>query len=331
MLVAGVVSSRGSSAPPVAAPASGDDDVSLHRAIVARLAQGEGYYEATGVELRARGYPTRSVFNWRTPLLFTVVSRAPAVARAVLIGLGVLLLVATILEFSPQPPYVVIAAAVAQAGAIPITAVPGAIYLHEVWAGALIAVSVWLYLRKRWLAAAFVGLLALFVRELAAPFCVVAGLLAIQGRRWREAGVWAIGACIYGAFYWLHVGHVYAHLRPGDLAHGDSWVQWGGLHFILSTLRWNGWLTVAPPSGAAVALTVLVAGLIDGRVDLHLRLACVAYLGLFAVAGHEFNNYWGAIPLMVYPMLFAFGIAGVGPSLPPRHERRRHVDGKVTT
>ena len=42
-----------------AAPARGEDDVSMYTAIVKRLSAGESYYEVLGAELRQRGYPTR--------------------------------------------------------------------------------------------------------------------------------------------------------------------------------------------------------------------------------------------------------------------------------
>ena len=42
--------------------------MALYRAEVDRIRNGEGYYQAAAAELTARGYPTRSVFNWRTPL-----------------------------------------------------------------------------------------------------------------------------------------------------------------------------------------------------------------------------------------------------------------------
>ena len=60
-----------------AAVAEGESDVSLHSAVVGRLERGENYYDVTGDELRRRGYPTRSVFNWRSPLLFSAVALAP--------------------------------------------------------------------------------------------------------------------------------------------------------------------------------------------------------------------------------------------------------------
>ena len=237
---------------------------------------------------------------------------APAVARVVLIGLGLLLLAATVTQLASESPLVVLGGAVAQAGAIPIVLVPGAVVLHEVWTGVLVALSVCLYLRRQWIPAAAVGILALFVRELAAPYCVVAALLALRGRRWREVGVWAAAAVLYAGYFAAHVQQVIAHARPGDLAHLDSWIQWGGLPFVLSTLRWNGWLTVAPAWVAAVALVILLAGIVDRALSPHLRLAAAAYLALFAVAGHDFNNYWGAIPLMTWPLLFGYGLRTVG-------------------
>ena len=43
-------------------------DIALYQAIVERIHRGESYYDAAAKELPSRGYPTRSVFNWRTPL-----------------------------------------------------------------------------------------------------------------------------------------------------------------------------------------------------------------------------------------------------------------------
>ncbi len=49
------------------APDRGPGDVALYRAEIDRIHAGESYYSVAGDELRTRGYPTRSVFNWRTP------------------------------------------------------------------------------------------------------------------------------------------------------------------------------------------------------------------------------------------------------------------------
>src|SRR4051812_13921355 len=50
-------------------PASGKKrDTLLFLSVVERVHAGEGYYEAWGSEARSRGYPCRSVFNWRLPI-----------------------------------------------------------------------------------------------------------------------------------------------------------------------------------------------------------------------------------------------------------------------
>ena len=56
------------------------NDVSLYRAEVERIRRGESYYQAAAAELPARGYPTRSVFNWRTPLPMWLLGKMPSAA-----------------------------------------------------------------------------------------------------------------------------------------------------------------------------------------------------------------------------------------------------------
>ena len=60
----------------------GGADVALYRAEVDRISRGEGYYQAAAAELTPRGYPTRSVFNWRTPLPMWLLGKLPAACWA---------------------------------------------------------------------------------------------------------------------------------------------------------------------------------------------------------------------------------------------------------
>ena len=71
----------------------GPGDVALYRAEADRIQAGEGYYQAIGTELCARGYPTRSVFNWRTPLPVWLLGKLPTVesGKIILGGLALLL------------------------------------------------------------------------------------------------------------------------------------------------------------------------------------------------------------------------------------------------
>ncbi len=76
----------------------GGNDVALYRAEVDRIHRGEGYYQAAAAELTPRGYPTRSVFNWRTPLPVWLLGKLPAVAigKVLLGGLSLLLMLMAI-------------------------------------------------------------------------------------------------------------------------------------------------------------------------------------------------------------------------------------------
>ena len=68
--------------------------MALYRAEVDRIHSGEGYYQAAAAELTARGYPTRSVFNWRTPLPVWLLGKMPAVVlgKALLGAMALLLM-----------------------------------------------------------------------------------------------------------------------------------------------------------------------------------------------------------------------------------------------
>ena len=69
----------------------GGEDLRCYRSIADRIRSGEGYYQAAYSELLARGYPTTSIFNWRTPLLSWTFGHLPdlriAQAMAIILSL----------------------------------------------------------------------------------------------------------------------------------------------------------------------------------------------------------------------------------------------------
>ena len=70
---------------------TGPNDISLYTAEVQRVHAGESYYAVLADELPARGYPTRSVFNWRTPLPVWLIGMLPdaVLGKALLCALAV--------------------------------------------------------------------------------------------------------------------------------------------------------------------------------------------------------------------------------------------------
>lgn len=309
---------------------AGANDVATYQTIVATLRTGAPYYPTLGFELRRGGYPTRSAFNWRTPLLLSAVSAVPegvseAVGRGLLFAL--LLALCRALATMRQHSTAVWIASMMQVGALAVLAVPSAVVVGEAWAGVFIGISVWAYGRQRPAFGVTLGLLALFVRELAAPYCVACAIIAAVNRRWRELGGWIGGACVYAAYYGWHLTQVWAHQLPTDIAHSSSWLEFGGLPFLLATVRWQAWLLVLPAPLTALALVLIVAGIADARTPLHVRAAGAVYVLFFLAAGKPFNSYWGMMAWPTWALACGYGVDTTGQAIRTAFAPRRSHAG----
>ena len=310
-LAASVFEIRQTPAPASSKVRTAAGDVALFRAVMARIRVGEPYHRAMASELGPRKYPTASVFNWRTPALYRATASLPAEAvRAVLVSLGGLMLVSTIIALKGRSGVAMTAALFLQVGAVVPVMVPSAPLLTEPWAGMFLGLSICAYQLRMCRTAACIGLLALFVRELAAPYVVVCAVLAIRRRRWTEVAIWTAGAVMYAAYYWWHLQEVQALQQPGALAHAQSWLYGGGPAFLLRTLRTNAWLLVSPtwlPAGSLL-LAALIAACLSGETAPLLRATVLTYLALFLVVGQPFNDYWGLLTAPLWALASADGV-----------------------
>ena len=293
---------------PPRASADGAGDVAAFQAVVTRLKAGEPYYPVFGDELRRRGYPARSVFNWRTPLLLQTLAEVPGpVCRGVFVLVGVCLLVATFKITAHESLWVALTN-VMQAGAAMAVVAAGAEVLGEAWAGVLIGLSVCMFARQRAGTAIGLGLLALLLRELAAPYCVACTLAAMAQRRWRHVAGWLGGACLYGAYFTWHIVKVRAHQLPTDVAQPFHWLNMRGVAALLEKAEWHPWLLPSPPWATALALTIVALGIVAVRAPFHARLATGVYIGFFMIAGQPFNGYWGLVAWPAWAMASGFGL-----------------------
>jgi len=171
-----------------------------------------------------------------------------------------------------------------------------------VWAGVLIGLSVCAYAMDRWGWGFAFGLTALFLRELAAPYCAIALLLAIRQRRWREVGLWIAGLLAYLGFYAWHYYRVMALVSPSDLAHVDGWLQFRGAPFVLAIAQMNIFTLLLPQWVTAIYLPLAMLGFASWNSPAGQRagFSACAFVVLFAFVGHPFNQYWGAL---VSPLL----------------------------
>jgi hypothetical protein len=186
---------------------------------------------------------------------------------------------------------------------------PDGPYSPELWTSILIALSLASYGLGRTNLAAALGILALFFRELALPYCVLACFLSLRRRRWQEALVWLGGLACFGVFLLWHAHEVHQRTTEADLQRSD-WLCLGGLKFVLVTARMNDYIYAAPGWVVALYLSVGLVGLVGlfGRSGDRGLLAAgtvLAYVAAFSIVGNPYNCYWG----LIYAPILALGVA----------------------
>ncbi len=315
-------------------------DVELYRAEVDRIHNGQGYYQAAAAELTARGYPTRSVFNWRTPLPMWLLGKMPVVVLGKAL-LGALALTLTLLAFAAMSNDNerrltensrrrtaggnTVANATKMSLALPIgcallltgpllPTILGDLFVMPVlWAGVLIALSACAYGvdRPGW-GVAF-GLAAIFCRELALPYGALCAAIAWRQRRRGELSAWLAGLLAWLAFFGWHWWLVSDLAAVGTRAHPHGWIQFGAAGFVISTAQMNAYLLLLPQWVTAIYLVAALVGFAGWSTPLGTRIGVTTCLFLmaFAVVGQSFNQYWGSL---IAPLL-CFGVARMPASM----------------
>jgi hypothetical protein len=291
---------------------NGNGDVALYRAEVDRVHAGEGYYQVAAQELVARGYPTRSVFNWRTPLPMWLIGSLPAPLLGKLL-LGLLAFGSLVLAFestSREQSNVF-------RGPLPLVLLMmgpflpcllGDLYVMPVlWAGSLITLSVCAYGVHRPGLGAAAGVAAVFFRELAMPYCLLAAAWAAWRGQRRERLIWIAGLTAWTLFFALHWLQVKQLTRPDAVGHSEGWIQFGGIGFVQATMQMNACLLMLPQWVTALYFVAAMCGLAgwQSRFGLRVGLTVCLFVLIFSVVGHDFNRYWGLLisPLACFGMV----------------------------
>jgi hypothetical protein len=292
------------------APSRGPNDIQLYRAEIERIRGGDGYYDAAAKELRDRGYPTRSILNWRTPLPIWLLGILPdpVMGRTILSLLALAgLVAASHFVAREQGLRRGLLCGLWLVGALLPCFLGDLFVMHELWAGTLILLSVLAYGRNRWAWGAVLGFAALLFRELAAPYCALCLALAVAERRGKEVGIWSIAGIIYAIGYALHISQVIPRIASDAHSHADGWLCLGGAAFVISLAQMNAFLLLLPQWITAICLAMALLGFAGWTAPWGRRavLAASVYLAFFAAIGQPFNQYWGA---MITPLL-CLGIA----------------------
>lgn len=281
-------------------------DHALYLKILRKMEAGAPYYETVAEVHRANQYPLHPFPAVRLPTLETLLSiiGLPAgTVIATLIGIAALLAWRRRLVSDPGLP------SYARFGVLAMAANMGQlmsgqwVLMHEVVAGALIALALALYRPERpWAAMAAVAA-ALAIRETVLPVAMLFGLFALIDRDWRAAGAWVAIGVAFAIGLALHAGAVAGVVRPDDLT-GRSWMSFGGWNNYIAFLYQTSGLRFVTPMWVTALLTPLA---LLGWLAWRSRLALVTlgvqliYAALFMTLARSDNFYWG---MLVIPTLF---------------------------
>lgn len=299
---------------PVSSPRSEQMDADAYLGVLALMRGGSSYYHAAHEVLLAKGYGTTSVFNWRTPAWPKLIAFFPSIVW-VQVSLTILASITLLFAYRmvrARANFLIASAVVL--GIVPslvlITAAKGLV-LTEVVAGTLILSSIVGYGHRNWIVGLAAALLALFIRELAAPYILLCIGFAVWQRNSRELVGWVLGLLayfVYFAWHWTEVAQ-----RLGSVERDDpgGWIRFGGIRFVIETAHFNGLFFLTPLWLTAALLPAALMGLFAWRQGLRAALTVTVYLCTFSVIGKPFNFYWGAL----YAPLLMLGLPWSVPAL----------------
>lgn len=284
--------------------ANSDPDGLLYKHVADRVGAGENYYSATVAEQRYHTFPLRPFISVRPPLFSYMVAFVPIRA------LGLSLLLACLIawtRFRGLNPWerVAIGFAILFAGwhfyMLPL-------WMHELWAGAFLTLSLAVYRPDRWWLAVVLATLAVMIRELALPFLFLGAAFALYQRRWNELVGWAAGIAVFAAYMAFHAYMVSRYVSPTDLKN-TSYGALVGYQYALGLIGRQSLLRLLPDAVLQLVVALSIVGWLGlkNRTGLFAFLFLTGMVVLFAVGAKFWNYYWG---LILYP-LWAVGLVFV--------------------
>lgn len=275
-------------------------DIRLYWDVVQRVREGEGYYTAMHAELVRHGYPTSSVFNWRTPPVLWLMARLPAptdgmtvmfCAAAGLIAFAFLILRN---ELGVTAAY---GGGFLMLGAVLPCFVGDVCIVPLQWGAVCVGLSLCCFATDRTRLGVLLGTLAAFFSELTLGYAVLMAAVAAWRKRRNELLLWTAGLVVLAACFAWHAGMVSRRIGTNDVVNARAWLQFRGLPFLIAAAQMNCWLLPLPPWLAAVYLPTALLGLARWRSPMGRRcgLFAAAYCVLFLCIGQPFNQYWGLL------------------------------------
>ncbi|QUD88139.1 hypothetical protein [Phenylobacterium montanum] len=294
----------------------GYSDQQLYRDITSSVQAGRDYYSAAAALQRTHGYPTAPAVVFREPFeaLLLASLRTDGLRWGLLLGLGAaaFLLLRKALDQLDLSLGTRLLVMVMAATGFANLATPSAPYVHEIWGGMLLTLSLAAYRRDAWIASVALGFCACLFREIAAPYLLVMFLAAAVERNWRECAAWFIAAALFVAVMAVHLVLASRQHLPGD-GISPGWLRFGGWPFVITMALRNLLFTHLPLWGVSLGVSLCFLGMAGVHHPWMARVAAtvMTFALIFAVAGRQATYYWG----ILYAPLLPLGLAFAPPAL----------------
>lgn len=287
-----------------------DDDLALYDRVIARIRNGENYYDFIVQEQRQSNYPVRPGLAVRLPTLAYIQAW---LGEPVQIAIAFLLMGAILVAWwrrlgeEPGGGERLLALSFLLAGAA-MGLNRYYFVLHELWAGMLLALAFGLHRPGKWGASLAVAALAVAIREHALPFILLMAAMAYRRRDWKEGAAWTALAAVFLIGLAIHLQMIAPQVLPDDRP-SPSWMVLRGLSGWLSNVVQTGNLRFLPHWLAGPIIILMITGWAGWRSPAGV-FGTFLYLGYglaFMIAGRSSNYYWGAVilPAMPVGLLFA--------------------------
>ena len=287
----------------------GIGDFALYELIYERVAAGEDYYAVAIEEQRANRYPVKPFITVRLPTLVHVQELLSLpVLGYVLVGMLVLA-IALFLPMTQDRSLLgerVVGALALLFGASSIFARQAPLS-HELVAGCLLTLALFAYRPHRYWPSLILAAMALAFRELALPFVLLWLVLALAGKRWREASWVGAVIALFALGLLLHAENVAALVTPDDRT-SPGWDAMAGPALpMLGLSRMTGLIFLPKWLAGPLAILPLLGWLAIGGK--RATFAAVWFGGFFlamSLFARVENYYWVLIVIPAYAAGLAF-------------------------
>ena len=282
-----------------------NDDLRLYDQIAKKVSRGENYYVAVADQHRFNHYPLRPFIAVRLPTLAYVNAwlgpTGLQIASILLLLITCLAWLHRLSEETQSKGLRLFGSLLVFSCMLPFMGGP-ILGLHELWAGALIALSMAVWRESRPLPSILIAAFALAIRESTLPYILLMGVAAFVEHRRNEAKMWAIIVMVFGLVLFVHAQAVASVVKPSDMV-SPGWVREGGLATYIAFIHQSSILRWLPMWVAAIVVPLSFLGL-SSRSSRFATLALAFQFGyaiIFMLVGRADNYYWG---LLVMPSLF---------------------------